>query len=390
MSIPLSLSRPHLADAEPPMTSASFLRAWRHDLTHASRGYWIAQAFVGLGHIGFSLFLLGSLLVNYNGPSNLYTIFLKNLLGMLLLLVVLHMGVRPVLRHWFLRRSPAWYVWLAGLAWLLALACAHTGIEILAMQWLPDDSWDVRQIHFEGRSSQHDLHLSLGWIVAIASINQWVVLTVWSVLYLAWKAFESRRLLQQQVRQARMQQLTHQLSPHFLFNAFNTIRALIFEDRARAAELVTELSELFRFHLGAELRVEQSLAEEWALARRYLALEAPRLEARLSQQIALDPDCLERHLPALTVLTLVENAIKHGVAPNREGGWLRLTAAMDADGRHWRLQAANSIGAGRAAHGAGCGLANLRERLALQFADRAQLRIEEHRDTFVVVLELPA
>src|SRR3546814_13318560 len=105
--------------------------------------------------------------------------------------------------------------------------------------------------------------------------------------------------MQAQLREARLRQLTHQLSPHFLFNTFNSIRGLIFEDQQRAAQLVTQLSELFRVHLQHELRTEQTLQEEWHLAQCYLDIEAARLEARLRLQVQLEPVCLTRNIPAL-------------------------------------------------------------------------------------------
>lgn len=147
---------------------------------------------------------------------------------------------------------------------------------------------------------------------------------------------------------------------------------MIFEDPQRAADLVTQLSELFRFHLQHELRKEQTLAEEWQLAQRYLDLESVRLESRLRLDVDLDPVCLKRSLPALSLLCLVENAIKHGIAPNREPGQLRVRARPAADG--WTLEVSNTVGVQAATLSTQTGLANLRERLALGFGDRARLQ----------------
>src|SRR3546814_17167922 len=84
------------------------------------------------------------------------------------------------------------------------------------------------------------------------------------------------------------------------------------------------------------------------------------------------PVCLTRNIPALSLLCLVENAIKHGIAPNREPGWLRISARPLMTG--WVLEVSNSIGDASKLPSHGTGLANLRERLQLEFAERAQLQ----------------
>jgi LytS/YehU family sensor histidine kinase len=197
---------------------------------------------------------------------------------------------------------------------------------------------------------------------------------------------QNRRQLEQQVREARMRQLTYQLSPHFLFNAFNSIRGMIFEDRDRAAELITQLSELFRFHLSHETRTKQTLAEEWQLAKRYLDLEAIRLESRLQLHVELAQDCMHRRLPSLTLLTLVENAIKHGIAPNADGGRLSIRAGTGEPG--WWLEVTNTVGTGRATHSSGTGLANLKERLALSHGASANVVTRSRAEEFGFRVEI--
>ena len=210
---------------------------------------------------------------------------------------------------------------------------------------------------------------------------------LWAALYLAWKTVQARRRLQEQLRNARMSQLTHQLSPHFLFNAFNTIRGMVFEDQQRAADLITQLSELFRFHLQHEARAEHSLEDEWQLAQRYLDIESTRLESRLKIEHHFDPVCLPQRLPSLSLLGLVENAIKHGIAPSPAGGTLRLSAQPSEAG--WTLEVENSRSARHSASGTGTGLANLRERLQLGFGEQATLEAEESDTRFRVRLQLP-
>lgn len=89
---------------------------------------------------------------------------------------------------------------------------------------------------------------------------------------------------------------------------------------------MTHLSELLRIHLQTQMRPVATLAEEWQTAEFYLHIEQVRLKQRLETCIELAEDCLTQKLPGLTVLTLIENAIKHGISPNAAPGWLKVKA----------------------------------------------------------------
>lgn len=372
------------------MQRDSLWRGWCHDLWHASPTYWWMQLLLLLVNCTGAL-ILGTVLVSgADSTFSLRGLLWQIAIGQPVLILLLHAGMRPLLRYCLQSALPRWRLCLTALVWLLLLATLYSMFELSVAAYLPDNHWDLREMALTNSDDVRTVQLKLPVIYVITVFNNATLMLLWSLLYLGWKVYEARRLLQQQVRQARLRQLAHQLSPHFLFNAFNTIRALIYQDRDRAAQLVTELSELFRFHLSADLRLEHSLAEDWEPAQRYLDLEAVRLEQRLQPQIELDPACLSLRLPVMTLLTLVENAIKHGIAPNRAGGWLRVQASRHADGQRWRLQVANSVGEARAEHGTGLGLDNLRERLELQFAARASLQVDTPPGQFVVTLELPA
>lgn len=375
--------------APPPAAGGSILAQWRHHVLHASRAYWIAQALLMCGYLAFSVVvLLGLTPVGEALPRHVGQVALRLLIETALLFAIIHVLVRPPLLIHFVHRRVSLGKVAAGLALLLVLGYLNLGASMLAGRLLtPLDGLSFDQIRFHAGDSTYDYGFGTTELVLIGGFNQFSILLLWAVLYLAWKALEARRLLQQQVREARLRQLTHQLSPHFLFNAFNSIRGMIFEDRERAAGLVTQLSELFRFHLGSEVRTEVGLAEDWEIARRYLDIESVRLEERLRLEVDLAPELMERRLPSLSLLTLVENAIKHGIAPNRGGG--RLTLRARPAGKGWWLEVENSVGRGTADYRGGDGLANLRERLALAFGDDARLQVCSDNDRFLVRMELP-
>jgi LytS/YehU family sensor histidine kinase len=170
--------------------------------------------------------------------------------------------------------------------------------------------------------------------------------------------------MQLQLEESRLQQLTNQLSPHFLFNAFNSIRALIFEDPQKAADTVTQLSELFRTHLQAHLRPLSTLQDEWQIAQCYLAIEQVRLEQRLQLDCQFDSALWSAKIPTLSLLTLIENAIKHGISPNSQSGYLRV-CSQKLSKQHWQLQISNSFRFSSQQGSTQTGLVNLQQRLAL-------------------------
>lgn len=241
------------------------------------------------------------------------------------------------------------------------------------------------------------LNLSPVQLRWISQGGSWVVALAQYLLFsLAWQSHLDRRqrtALEQQARAAQLQALQNQLKPHFLFNAMNTVRGLIFENPERAAHLLTELSTLLRASLeqsGSLCRLD----EEWQLCQRYLALEASRLEDRLQLDIRLPPALMAQRLPRFALLGLCENAIKHGIGARREGGCLRIHAAHEASSPLWTLRVENPLApqAGPAARtGLGSGLAHLSESLRLQLGSTATLHAgpEASGPHFRVELRLP-
>lgn len=222
----------------------------------------------------------------------------------------------------------------------------------------------------------------------LAIFNSYVVFLGWAIVYLFWHQQITRKKMQKQMHQAQIQQLTNQLNPHFLFNAFNSIRALIYEDQDKAADTVTQLSELFRTHLQAHLKSQSSLEEEWQVCSRYLAIEGIRLEERLQLEVDIDDELLGQHIPTLTLLTLVENAIKHGISPNSEPGTIYVTATR-CDDKSWQMIVANTVNKPSQADGTNTGINNVKQRLNLMFSHKYDW-YKTHTDTyFKVKMELP-
>lgn len=362
-----------------------FTRQWIATLTRATPAYWWSQGLVAVVSIFFGVLMLDRLETSVDVP--MLGFCLRAGLDALLFFVVSHVGIRPALRLHYMNRNPGWLAWLGLAAWLLALVLASMLVGLAVDRMELTSMSTITAVRFEAGEDQMGFDLQGGPMYAFVLINLWLTYVVWAALYLGWQAMQQRRRLQRQVQEARMAQLTHQLNPHFLFNAFNTIRGTIFESPHKAAELVTELSELFRFHLSQSERSTHTLAEEWRLAQRYLAIEQARLEQRLKVRVELDRSCLERQVPSLALLSLIENAIKHGIAPNQEGGelWIR---AWPGNGQ-WSLEVRNDCPPGAGRPGTRTGLANLRERLQLGYGDGARLDIEHELGRHCARLWLP-
>lgn len=362
-----------------------FVRQWIATLSHASRAYWWVQGLVALASVFVSFLMLERPGGTGTDPAGGHTA--RAVLDALLFIALSHAGIRPLLRLRYMHRSPGLRAWLGLLLWLMLLSLIAMLLSLALDQLKLSSLNTITAIRFQSGADELAIDLQGGTLHLFVIFNLWITFITWAALYLGWQAMQQRRKLLQQVQQARLAQLTHQLNPHFLFNAFNTIRGTIFEDPQRAAELITELSELFRFHLSQSERSTQTLEEEWRLAQRYLAIEQARLEQRLRLKVELDPSCMAQPVPSLALLGLIENAIKHGIAPSPTGGLLSISA--QPLGEQWLLEVSNDVGPTSAAQGTGTGLANLRERLELGFAERAQLQIERVDGQHRVQLRLP-
>ena len=244
-----------------------------------------------------------------------------------------------------------------------------------------------------------------GWSAQLGyAMNLAILLSLWAAAYVGWHYLQrSRRAeieneiekwrLTAAVREAELNTLRAQLNPHFLFNGLNNIRGLVSEDPARARQALAHLAELLRYVMQHSATPLVPLGQELEIVADYLALEALQLEDRLQYSLDVDPAARAVPLPPLTVQLLVENAIKHGVAPRPAGGFVALTAQLDVAG--WLCLTVRSPGRyqpATAAAGSGLGLRGLRERLAQVFGPAASFELADDpaaADTVLATLRLP-
>lgn len=194
--------------------------------------------------------------------------------------------------------------------------------------------------------------------------------------------------LEAQATRAHLAALGARLQPHFLFNALQSVSALVDEEPARARTMLAEIGDLLRDVLASGESGEIPLREELALLDRYLAIERTRFADRLRIEIVAAPEVGETPVPRFLLQPLVENALRHGLAPRPEGGRLRVTAER-RDGR-LRLRVWNDGEALRAGRPDGVGLATTRERLAARYGTTATLHLGAVDGGVEAVVELPA
>lgn len=185
---------------------------------------------------------------------------------------------------------------------------------------------------------------------------------------------------------ARLSELQSRIRPHFLFNTLNSAIALVRAEPARAEALLEDLSDLFR-HALVDQGASVTLADEIALAQRYLAIEQVRFGERLDVQWSLDPQADAARLPPLILQPLVENAVIHGVEPSPQGAQLRITTQRR--GSVVLIKVTNTVPAGQGSEGAGVALKNVRERLALLHDVQGQFRYGLKDGVYQVRIEVP-
>lgn len=211
---------------------------------------------------------------------------------------------------------------------------------------------------------------------------------LWSLVYFTYHFFEQHnKNLQYQavIREAELQQLRSQLNPHFIFNALNSIKALVDDEPKKSKMAITQLSSMFRNTLNAEKKRLVRLEEEMETVRAYLGLESIRYEERLAVRIDLAEETLACMIPPMMLQTLVENGIKHGISKLRNGGKIIISTKSDGDRLVLQIRNYGRLEENQVFEdGHGTGLQNTRDRLKLIYEDRASFRIMNEEEGLVL------
>lgn len=334
--------------------------------------YWLFQL-IGWGMYSLSRFV--------GGISVMHLPWLR--FGSQLLFVdAVGLGASHLLRA-FARRHKWSDLPFRKLWWRVIVASLICGIPLGVLTQFTDVSLlqNPNEI-LEGLSSALRIQWALPVAIALEIVNWATFYLIWLVIYfcaIAVREYRSARLRQSETARAlhlaELKLLKSQLNPHFLFNALNTVRSLIADNPARAQSAVTHLANTLRYTLSSRQDELVTLSQELDIVADYLQLESLRFEERLRVDISVPEDVAGVRIPVMLLQTLVENAIKHGIAELPQGGVLRIAAQVRNEVFTLEVENPRPPAATPAAHES-VGLRNARDRLRLLFGERASLDLD--------------
>lgn len=317
-------------------------------------------------------------------PSGLLRFFFTSLLYSFVIGGMAY-SIIPYSWPYYLKLKVPWN-WCFRFGLLLAISAVGTLISVTVL-------WIIGWSHADSFWSLYLVNLRVATLFTMVTGS---VITLYetmrarleqTTLELRTKELERERALKLATA-ARLCSLESRIHPHFLFNALNSISALIQEDPKRAERLLERMAALLRFSLDAGQSGLVPLEHEMRIVTDYLEIEQARFGARLRYSVDVDPDLGQILVPPLSLQTLVENSVKYAVAPSRSGGdiWIR----GDRPNGAMRVAVSDSgPGFDMAAAPAGHGIEILRGRLAALFDGAAELTQDREDGRNTVTLVLP-
>ncbi len=340
--------------------------------------YWISQVTGWFFFIGINLFIISSF-EEITWQRILVWIFL-GMLG-ILFTHILRLVIRK--KNWL--NLP-----LKNTIPRVLIASIITGIIIYALVFTAS--------YLAGTFRQDEYNIAR----VIAGItNTSILILLWNLIYFVihymenYKKKEIESLIwEAAVKDYELKTLKSQLNPHFMFNAMNSIRALIEEDPESAKVAITKLSNILRYSLQMERMERVPLEDEIETVKNYLDLERIRFEDRLKYKLDIDKSTQKIEIPPMMIQTLVENGIKHGVAKRTEGGEIQLKSKMltTSNGSKLKIEIRNSghFSEEQLKSSNGFGVSNTKHRLNLLFGDDAHFSImNENGNTVLAEIEIP-
>lgn len=352
-----------------------------------TRAYWICQL------LGWGLY--GATLV-YNGIATLPGPWERVVVD-ITLLVMAAIGFTQLLRVFLLRGR-----WVKlSMPQLLPRSVATSvalGLVLGSVMHFMSVAplWGLEAVH-----DPADLDGIPPYIVAmdplvLRTLNWSLVFFVWIALYVSITSMRDRHAaelrqseLSRALQSAELRLLKSQINPHFLFNSLNSVRALIAEDPARARDAVTQLAGLLRYTLRSDHDELVTLEHELKTVGDYLALESLRFGDRMRVELDIEPSAQDVRIPVMLLQTVVENAIKHGIAELPTGGVLRISATLRDNALLMEVKNPRPANP-TPREQQGTGLYNAEERLRLLFGSRATLELDlSQPDLAIVRIRVP-
>lgn len=289
--------------------------------------------------------------------------------------------ITELYRRIFIKRdifhSPLSYVWFYAFVSTLIISLLMTFVTNISVIVAGPIDWN-----------------DWGIIAIVGSTVNWMrYIGVWIIIYFMHKVLRRNSTIQSEkliaenrAKTTELELLKMQLNPHFLFNALNSIKALVIINPEQSREAIVKLSELLRFTLryGRERFIPFHC--EFAEVVKYVELEQMRFGARL--QVCYDIADLARHwpIPPALMLTLVENAVKHGIAKQIEPGYMTITVNIEGD---WLLMQITNPGCYAPTADQGIGLQHMMKRLEEVYNGQASFKIVQQENNVLATLRIP-
>lgn len=333
------------------------------------RLYWILQI-LGWGGFAFVIIFLASL----SSGISAVQIFPIVVLAMFNL----------VSTH-FLRYIVKTYNWFKL---SIPLLLSQSMLAILALSFVYVIAQILVNVVFNTLNPEEDFRI----LVILATLFQaFLFYVVWFLLYFLFHFLDNYNTslkYEAKINEIRLNHLKSQLNPHFIFNALNSVRALVDEDPVKAKSAITRISNMLRFSLMMDKKQTIEFAEELNTVKDYLELESIRFEERLQIKYLIEDESYSYKIPPMMLQTIVENAIKHGISNLVKGGLIEIKCREGLN-EDLYIQVKNS---GHLDHppslkskgDEGHGLSNTVQRLKLIYGDQASFRIFNSGNQLVI------
>lgn len=225
------------------------------------------------------------------------------------------------------------------------------------------------------------------FFILVNVLAMMVLYFLWSLIYFMYHYVESYNTslkYDAAINEIKLNRLKSQLNPHFIFNALNSIRALVNENPDKAKVAITQLSNILRNSLIMDKQKVIKLDDELRTVKDYLELETMRFEERLRTEWHIQPEAKDFKVPPLMIQTLVENGIKHGISQLVNGGVIKISAELNNSNLLIKIINSGQYLNGHTKENGGYGIENTKERLQLIYGGKASFKIFNESESQVL------
>ncbi len=348
------------------------------------RHYWLLQL---LGWGGFFLFhIFNAWSFDMMNIPEYKTLMIQRNVGFSIIGIFMSHGLRCVLLQSQVlnKRVASQIVWFILLT--LATSCVAGILEMVLYKQL--------HLHTKGEAVLANRSFILS---ALTNAFAWFsFFIIWSAVYFIYHhvgASQKEQIgnlkLKSHINELELKTIKMHINPHFIFNALNGIRAMVDEDPQRARTAITELSNILRSSINIDKSETVSLADELQIVKDYLALEKMRFEDRLSIEYHINEGSTLLPVPPMMLQMMVENAIKHGISQEINGGVVIISSFTSES--HLVLTVENSGTLKEPLHDGGFGIISIKKRLRFMYDNKASFHIEQSASNRVTgTLKIPA